>query len=35
MIPDDPLGRDGPHLDAFLRKENKYVLLAEGSTEDL
>nr|XP_046250030.1 NEDD4-binding protein 1 [Scatophagus argus] len=23
MIPDDPLGRDGPHLDAFLCKDNK------------
>uniref|UniRef100_A0A3Q2P9S1 NEDD4-binding protein 1 n=1 Tax=Fundulus heteroclitus TaxID=8078 RepID=A0A3Q2P9S1_FUNHE len=22
MIPDDPLGKDGPHLDDFLRKEN-------------
>lgn len=23
MIPDDPLGKDGPHLDDFLRKENR------------
>ncbi|XP_018559097.1 NEDD4-binding protein 1 isoform X2 [Lates calcarifer] len=23
MIPDDPLGKDGPHLDVFLRKENR------------
>ncbi|XP_068168632.1 NEDD4-binding protein 1 isoform X2 [Antennarius striatus] len=23
MIPDDPLGRDGPHLDVFLRKDNR------------
>ncbi|XP_008281623.1 NEDD4-binding protein 1 [Stegastes partitus] len=23
MIPDDPLGKDGPHLDFFLRKENR------------
>uniref|UniRef100_A0A672YX38 NEDD4-binding protein 1 n=1 Tax=Sphaeramia orbicularis TaxID=375764 RepID=A0A672YX38_9TELE len=25
MIPDDPLGRDGPHLDDFLRKETRCV----------
>uniref|UniRef100_A0A3B5A1S6 NEDD4-binding protein 1 n=1 Tax=Stegastes partitus TaxID=144197 RepID=A0A3B5A1S6_9TELE len=25
MIPDDPLGKDGPHLDFFLRKENRYM----------
>lgn len=25
MIPDDPLGRDGPHIDAFLRKDNRLV----------
>lgn len=25
MIPDDPLGRAGPHLDEFLRKEVQYV----------
>lgn len=25
MIPDDPLGKDGPHLDVFLNKD-KYVL---------
>lgn len=24
MIPDDPLGRDGPHLDTFLCKDNRY-----------
>lgn len=24
MIPDDPLGRDGPHLDTFLSKDNRY-----------
>lgn len=29
MIPDDPLGRDGPHIDMFLRKDNKYVLFAD------
>ncbi|XP_078113955.1 NEDD4-binding protein 1 isoform X3 [Sander vitreus] len=23
MIPDDPLGKNGPHLDLFLRKDNK------------
>ncbi|KAJ4937981.1 hypothetical protein JOQ06_002608 [Pogonophryne albipinna] len=23
MIPDDPLGRNGPHLDFFLRKDNR------------
>ncbi|MEQ2226533.1 NEDD4-binding protein 1, partial [Ilyodon furcidens] len=23
MIPDDPLGKDGPHLDDFLRKDNR------------
>ncbi|KAG8012867.1 NEDD4-binding protein 1 [Nibea albiflora] len=23
MIPDDPLGRDGPHLDMFLRKDSR------------
>ncbi|TKS73065.1 NEDD4-binding protein 1 [Collichthys lucidus] len=23
MIPDDPLGRDGPHLDVFLRKDSR------------
>ncbi|KAM6937425.1 NEDD4-binding protein 1 [Xenentodon cancila] len=23
MIPDDPLGKDGPHLDVFLRKEQR------------
>lgn len=23
MIPDDPLGRNGPHLDMFLRKDNR------------
>ncbi|XP_029379727.1 NEDD4-binding protein 1 [Echeneis naucrates] len=23
MIPDDPLGKNGPHLDMFLRKENR------------
>ncbi|XP_035012903.1 NEDD4-binding protein 1 [Hippoglossus stenolepis] len=23
MIPDDPLGKNGPHLDVFLRKENR------------
>lgn len=26
MIPDDPLGKNGPHLDIFLRKDNRYVL---------
>uniref|UniRef100_A0A8P4GCD1 NEDD4-binding protein 1 n=1 Tax=Dicentrarchus labrax TaxID=13489 RepID=A0A8P4GCD1_DICLA len=25
MIPDDPLGRNGPHLDMFLRKDGRYV----------
>lgn len=25
MIPDDPLGRSGPHLDDFLRKHSWYV----------
>lgn len=25
MIPDDPLGRDGPHLDIFLRKDYRCV----------
>ncbi|XP_070828933.1 NEDD4-binding protein 1 [Chaetodon trifascialis] len=25
MIPDDPLGRKGPHLDMFLRKNNRKV----------
>ncbi|XP_033940931.1 NEDD4-binding protein 1 [Pseudochaenichthys georgianus] len=25
MIPDDPLGRNGPHLDFFLRKDNRYT----------
>lgn len=25
MIPDDPLGRDGPHIDTFLRKDNRLV----------
>lgn len=29
MIPDDPLGRNGPHLDTFLRKDNRYVLLTD------
>ncbi|XP_069384475.1 NEDD4-binding protein 1 isoform X2 [Paralichthys olivaceus] len=23
MIPDDPLGKNGPHLDVFMRKENR------------
>lgn len=23
MVPDDPLGRDGPTLDEFLRKPNR------------
>ncbi|CAF91603.1 unnamed protein product, partial [Tetraodon nigroviridis] len=32
MIPDDPLGRNGPHLNDFLRKHSWYVclLLAPG-----
>lgn len=25
MIPDDPLGKNGPHLDSFLRKDNRWV----------
>lgn len=25
MIPDDPLGRDGPHIDSFLCKDNRLV----------
>lgn len=25
MIPDDPLGKDGPHLDLFLRKDMRCV----------
>lgn len=24
MVPDDPLGRGGPHLDDFLRSEHRY-----------
>ena len=31
MIPDDPLGRNGPHLDFFLRKDNRYVLSTDVS----
>lgn len=26
MIPDDPLGKNGPHLDNFLRKDTRCVL---------
>lgn len=26
MIPDDPLGKNGPHLDIFLRKDYRCVL---------
>lgn len=29
MIPDDPLGKDGPDLDIFLRKDYRYVLPAD------
>uniref|UniRef100_A0A3B4WTT6 NEDD4-binding protein 1 n=1 Tax=Seriola lalandi dorsalis TaxID=1841481 RepID=A0A3B4WTT6_SERLL len=25
MIPDDPLGKNGPHLDIFLRKDNRFT----------
>uniref|UniRef100_A0A3P9HFK0 NEDD4-binding protein 1 n=1 Tax=Oryzias latipes TaxID=8090 RepID=A0A3P9HFK0_ORYLA len=25
MIPDDPLGKKGPHLDAFLRKDSRFA----------
>ncbi|XP_061532227.1 NEDD4-binding protein 1 isoform X1 [Phycodurus eques] len=28
MIPDDPLGKNGPHLDIFLRKINRHLPLA-------
>lgn len=28
MIPDDPLGRNGPHLNDFLRKHNWYVCVS-------
>ncbi|KAG7229850.1 hypothetical protein INR49_012433 [Caranx melampygus] len=27
MIPDDPLGKDGPHLDIFLRKDNRRTVV--------
>uniref|UniRef100_UPI0037E80AF7 NEDD4-binding protein 1 n=1 Tax=Semicossyphus pulcher TaxID=241346 RepID=UPI0037E80AF7 len=27
MIPDDPLGKDGPHLDIFLRKNNRRAVV--------
>lgn len=26
MIPDDPLGRDGPYIDMFLRRDSGFVL---------
>lgn len=25
MIPDDPLGKHGPHLEQFLRKDSRWV----------
>lgn len=28
MIPDDPLGRNGPHLNDFLRKHHWYVCVS-------
>lgn len=30
MIPDDPLGRNGPHLDTFLHKDSRYVFFPAG-----
>lgn len=28
MIPDDPLGKHGPHLDVFLRKDGRCVCIS-------
>lgn len=30
MIPDDPLGREGPHLDRFLSRDSRW---AQSTTE--
>lgn len=37
MIPDDPLGRDGPHIDAFLCKDYRLVSVfhVQGSQHTL
>uniref|UniRef100_A0A8D3DAR0 NEDD4-binding protein 1 n=1 Tax=Scophthalmus maximus TaxID=52904 RepID=A0A8D3DAR0_SCOMX len=34
MIPDDPLGKRGPHLDNFLRKDNRCSITISSFQEN-